>query len=249
MKVIHLVFVLVATAFWGQPVWSQTQQQTVLITGANRGIGLEMAKQFDSAGFVVIGTARKPDQAAELKALGVRVEALDVTSSASVAALANTLKGVKLDVLINNAGVSGHRADSFAKTDFDAIAMTFDVNSIGPMRVTQALLDNLLAGDAKTVVQISSVMGSIERNSGGYYGYRASKTALNMLNSSLAQELAGEGFTCVVLHPGWVRTRMGGAGAAIDAQTSVAGLVTVINDLTPADNGKFYDYQGASIPW
>ncbi|QFU77929.1 SDR family oxidoreductase [Halioglobus maricola] len=222
---------------------------TVLVTGANRGIGLEMVKQMKARGLDVIGTARKPAEADELRATGARVEQLDVTDADSLAALAETLKGVKIDMLVNNAGVGGQAPESFRDTDFAAIDWTFEVNTLGPMRVTQALIDNLDAGQQKTVVHISSVMGSIEKNRGGYYGYRASKAALNMMNKSLAQELGKEGYTCVVMHPGWVQTRMGGPDAAITAEVSVKGMLDVFAGLSPDDNGRFYDYQGESIPW
>jgi NAD(P)-dependent dehydrogenase (short-subunit alcohol dehydrogenase family) len=222
---------------------------TVLITGANRGIGLEMARQLEARGMHVIGTARKPADAEALKATGARVEQLDVTDADSIAALAKRLEGVKIDMLVNNAGIAGHIAGSFEETDFTQIERTFAVNTLGPMRVTQALLPNLEAGRHKTVVQISSRMGSIGQNSGGYYGYRASKTALNMMNSSLALELGSRGFTCVVMHPGWVKTDMGGEGADITPEESVKGLLDVFAGLTPEDNGKFYNYQGEEIPW
>ena len=117
------------------------------------------------------------------------------------------------------------------------------------MRVTQALLPNILAGSGKTVIQISSTMGSIANNSGGYYGYRASKAALNMLNSSLALELADRGITSVVMHPGWVQTRLGGENAAITVEDSVTGMMQVIAGLGPEDSGRFLDYQGEELPW
>jgi NAD(P)-dependent dehydrogenase (short-subunit alcohol dehydrogenase family) len=222
---------------------------TILITGANRGIGLELASQYKARGFKVIGTARKPEQATELEALGVQVEALDVTDSESVAALASRLDGIALDILINNAGISGYNAASFQEFDFDQVMPSFDVNSLGPMRVTQALYKSLAKGSGKKVVHISSTMGSIAQNRGGYYGYRASKAALNMFNKSLAMELGPEGFISVVLHPGWVRTRMGGDGAQLSTQESVTGMVSVIEQLKPASNGHFYDYQGKELPW
>ena len=228
---------------------SAATAMTVLITGANRGIGLEMVKQMKARGFNVIGTARKPEQADELRATGVRVEQLDVTDAESLAGLASRLEGVSIDMLVNNAGVGGQAPTRFRDTDFAAMDTTFAVNSLGPMRVTQALLDNLEAGRQKTVIQISSVMASIAGNHGGYYGYRASKVALNMMNKSLALELGKQGFICVVVHPGWVRTRMGGAGAAISTEQSVSGLMEVFAGLGPEDNGLFYDYQGKAIPW
>ncbi|GAB5453259.1 MAG: SDR family oxidoreductase [Halioglobus sp.] len=226
---------------------AEAARETVLITGANRGIGLELARQFTARGYEVIGTARKPEAARELRELKVRVEPLDVADSASVKALAKALAGVPIDVLINNAGMSGHNAATFEETDFDQLAMTFEVNSFGPMRVTQALLPNLALGEGKTVAQMSSVMGSIAGNQGGYYGYRASKTALNQLNMSLSKELGGRGYTCVVLHPGWVQTRMGGESAPVATEDSVAGLIAVIEGLDRDDNGRFIDYQGKEI--
>jgi NAD(P)-dependent dehydrogenase (short-subunit alcohol dehydrogenase family) len=222
---------------------------TALVTGANRGIGLELVRQLSARGYKVIGTARDPEEATELNATGALVVPLDVTDSSSVRAMAQALEGQKIDLLINNAGIMGHNAKSFEETDFDKVITTFDVNSLGPMRVTQALLPNLLAGDGKTVVQISSTMGSIANNSGGYYGYRSSKSALNMLNKSLALELAELGITSVVLHPGWVQTRLGGANAAITTQESVVGMIKVITGLGPEDNGRFLDYKGDELPW
>jgi NAD(P)-dependent dehydrogenase (short-subunit alcohol dehydrogenase family) len=185
-KLCYLVIFVLATGLSGVKVTAGEESMTVLITGANRGIGLELARQLKDSGYRVIGTARKPEKATALNALGVRVVQLDVTDKASVAAMAESLGETPIDLLINNAGIGGHMGESFAETDFDQIGWTFDVNSIGPMRVTQALLPNVMASSAKTVVHISSIMGSIANNSGGYYGYRASKTALNMLDSSLA---------------------------------------------------------------
>lgn len=222
---------------------------TALITGANRGLGLEFATQLKAQGYNVIGTARKPAKATALKALGVLVLPLDVTDSASVQALAEALKGQPIDLLINNAGVSGHDAPSFAETDIDELAFTFDVNSLGPMRVTQALLDNVAGSSEKRVIHISSIMASIEKNWGGAYGYRASKTALNMLNSSLAKELSKDGITSVVLHPGWVKTDMGGETAPVEIVDSIAGMLSVIGALKPGDTGRFIDYQGQTVPW
>lgn len=248
-RTLFTLLVLVSTLVAGPALAALDKNTTALVTGANRGIGLELATQLKALGVNVIGTARKPADAAELNALGVQVEQLDVADVASVAALAERLKGVKLDLLINNAGVGGQSANTLAELDFEQMAAVFDINSIGPLRVTQGLLPNLMAGSGKTVVQVSSVMGSIAQNGGGYYGYRASKTALNMLNKSLSVELGKQGFTCVVVHPGWVKTRMGGAAAPVEVPDSVAGLLTVIAGLTTQDNGRFVDFQGNEIPW
>ena len=249
LKNIFLSALLLFTAAGYSSVASAEVSMTVLVTGANRGIGLELVRQMRARGHQVIGTARKPEQAMELKETGARVVQLDVTDSNSIRAMAEQLKGQRIDLLINNAGMLGHNAQSFAETDFDQVLATFDVNSLGPMRVTQALLPNILAGSGKTVIQISSTMGSIANNSGGYYGYRASKAALNMLNSSLALELADRGITSVVIHPGWVQTRLGGENAAITVEDSVTGMMQVIAKLGPEDSGRFLDYQGEELPW
>ena len=249
LKNIFLSALLLFTVAGYSSVASAEVSMTVLVTGANRGIGLELVRQMRARGHQVIGTARKPEQAMELKETGARVVQLDVTDSNSIRAMAEQLKGQRIDLLINNAGMLGHNAQSFAETDFDQVIATFDVNSLGPMRVTQALLPNILAGSGKTVIQISSTMGSIANNSGGYYGYRASKAALNMLNSSLALELADKGITSVVIHPGWVQTRLGGENAAITVEDSVTGMMQVIAKLGPEDSGRFLDYQGEELPW
>lgn len=222
---------------------------TVLITGANRGIGLEYARQFEARGYRVIGTARNPDEASELAAVSDRVEQLDVTDPASVAALAEQLKDVPIDILINNAGMLDRSDSSVEKVDFAMMERTFAVNTFGPLRVVQALLPNLRAGERKLIVNMSSQMGSIANSSGGTYAYRASKTALNQLNRGLSIELGGEGFICVVLHPGWVATDMGGASATYTPAQSVTGLIEVIEGLDATDNGRFYDLKGAELPW
>jgi NAD(P)-dependent dehydrogenase (short-subunit alcohol dehydrogenase family) len=221
----------------------------VLVTGANRGLGLEFVKQLQAKGYELIGTARSPEEAKELKATGARVEQLDVTDADSVAALAERLEGVPIDILINNAGMLNRSDSSLDTLDFDVMERTFQVNSMGPLRVTQALLPNLRAGNKKTVVSITSRLGSIELSNGGLYSYRASKTALNQINKGMSVELAPEGFTCVVMHPGWVRTDMGGENATLTKAESIDGMLTVIEGLTPESTGKFFNYDGAPLPW
>ena len=223
--------------------------QTVLITGANRGLGLEYAQQFSERGYTVIGTARNPEAATELARVADRVEQLDVADPASVAALAERLDGVPIDILINNAGMFDRNDVTIDAVDFGTMEQTFAVNTFGPLRVTQALLPNLRAGKARLIISMSSQLGSIENSNGRWYAYRASKTALNQFNKIWSVELASDGFTCVVLHPGWVRTDMGGPNASYSPEESVAGLVNVIEALTPEDNGGFYDFQGNPIPW
>lgn len=223
---------------------------TVLITGANRGIGLEFARQFTEKGYRVIGTARTPDEAHELHDLDVRIVQLDVTDEDSLEAMAADLQGTAIDILINNAGIGGQFADKLTEVDIDKVARTVDVNSLGPMRVTSALYDNLHSGEGRTVIQITSIMGSIELNDrGGFYGYRMSKAALNMFNRSLSHELGDEGFICIVLHPGWVQTDMGGEQAPLTPEESIGGMIKVIEGLDVGDNGRFYDYTGKELPW
>jgi NAD(P)-dependent dehydrogenase (short-subunit alcohol dehydrogenase family) len=223
---------------------------TVLITGANRGLGYEFARQYAAAGWTVIGTARDPDEAAELKAItGVRVEQLDVADAASMEALAKRLDGVAIDLLINNAGVGGG-AGRIGDLDLERVERILMVNAIGPMRVTQALLANLRAGQRKTVVNISSGLGSIEGNrGGGSTGYRESKAALNMFTRTIAGELRGEGFIAIAMSPGWVKTDMGGENANLEPETSIAGMRKVIAGLTPEQSGRFWSWDGEQVPW
>jgi len=222
---------------------------TWLITGANRGIGLELARRVGMRGDKVIGCTRDPASSGHLAELNVQVEQLDVTDPASVAGLARRLSGTPIDVLVNNAGVTGTRG-RLAELDFDLAQKVLAVNTIGPVRVTQALLPNLRAGADKRIVEITSLMGSIGDNrSGGVYAYRMSKAALNMFNSCLAVELGPEGFTCVVLNPGWLRTRLGGQHAPLSVEEGVDGLLKVIDGLTVADNGRFYNHDGRALPW
>jgi NAD(P)-dependent dehydrogenase (short-subunit alcohol dehydrogenase family) len=224
-------------------------ETTVLVTGANRGIGLEYARQLSAKGYKVIGTARAPERAKDLAAVADRVEQLDVADPASVAALAERLDGVAIDILINNAGIFDRRDETIDKVDFDVMAQTFAVNTMGPLRVTQALMPNLRAGERKVVIGMSSGLGSIENSSGRWYAYRSSKAGLNMVNKILSQELGEQGFIFTVLHPGWVQTDMGGPNATYTPEQSVAGLVEVIEGLGPDNNGGFYDFQGETIPW
>ena len=223
--------------------------QTVLITGANRGLGLEFARQLHAAGAVVIGTARKPDSANDLKSLGVRVEQLDVTDAQSVAALAAKLEDAPLDVLLNNAGIFPNRG-SFEGEDPAEALRVFDVNTIGPMRVTQALLPNLRGGDRKLVMNMSSGLGSIANNGrGSSAAYRSSKSALNMLTKTMAMDLDSEGFIFVAMSPGWVRTDMGGERAQLSPEESVSGMLGVLAPLTPADSGRYLSHDGKELPW
>jgi len=223
--------------------------KTYVVTAANRGLGLEFARQLHARGAKVIATARNPDAAEELRGLGLRVEPLDVGDDHSTARFAETLAGEPVDVLINNAGV-GVRSRPLEDVDFGDMQTFYEINTIGPLRVTRALLPSLRAGAGKKVVNVTSRMGSIEDNgSGRAYEYRCSKAALNMATKSLALDFGGEGFVCVVLHPGWVQTDMGGNGAPVKPEDSISGMLRVIDRLGPDYNGEFLDFTGESVPW
>ena len=222
---------------------------TILVTGANRGIGLALARYFHQHGFSVIATARKPNEALELKTIGVETLQLDITDPASIAALKSDLSGRPIDILLNNAGIKGHSATALDDLDIEQLKTTFDVNSLGALRVIQALMPNLKIGTQKTVVNMSSRMGSIADNTGGAIGYRASKAALNNFNKSLSIEFSEQGFVFVVLHPGWVRTDMTSDRATYSTDESAEALFELITGLSQSDNGRFYDLHGESIAW
>jgi NAD(P)-dependent dehydrogenase (short-subunit alcohol dehydrogenase family) len=228
-------------------------RRTGLITGANRGLGLEFARQYRAAGWQVIATARQPEAAEDLKALGegVRIVPLDVTKPESVAALKASLGHQPIDLLINNAGQGvGLKGGSLAELKIEEFESVVEVNTLGPVRVTQALLPNLRAGKGKMIVGISSGLGSIAENrEGGFYGYRESKAALDMFMRSLAAELKPDGFICVSLIPGWVKTDMGGPNAPLTPEESVTGMRKVLDGLKPENTGQFWSYKGSQVPW
>jgi NAD(P)-dependent dehydrogenase (short-subunit alcohol dehydrogenase family) len=222
---------------------------SVLITGANRGIGLEFARQYAHDGWEVIATCRAPEAAGELKALNVQVAPLDVSDFAAIAALADALSGRPLDVLINNAGTYGG-PQGFGEVNIPEWDYVLRVNAMGPLKMMEAFAPHLQAGQRRVVASVTSRMGSIDDNtSGGAYAYRSSKAALNAVNKSLSIDLRPRGITCVVLHPGWVRTAMGGAGALITPQQSVTGMRRIIDGATPSHSGRFFNYDGQEIPW
>jgi NAD(P)-dependent dehydrogenase (short-subunit alcohol dehydrogenase family) len=224
---------------------------TYFLTGATRGIGLEFARQLSKRGkdAVIIATARDPEKQTELSRLVHEVLPLDVADPASIEKLPALLKDRPIDVLINNAGVSSDQRSVTGLT-MEELQRVFAINSFGPLLVSRAVLPNLKAGSRKVIFNISSQLASITNNKGGSsYAYRASKTALNQLTVSLSAELADGGFTCVVAHPGWVRTDMGGANATLSPEESVTSLLKVIDGLTSKDTGKFYNYDGGTLPW
>jgi NAD(P)-dependent dehydrogenase (short-subunit alcohol dehydrogenase family) len=251
--------ILAALLFFGLAGIAQAQsetgqlrpedQRTVLITGANRGIGLEMARQYSMAGWRVIGTAREPDSAEALRGNAAQVLQLDVTDPSSVSRLASDLGESPIDVLINNAGIQPLMW-KLHEVDFDVFERALAVNTTGPVRVTQALLPNLRLGELRKVINITTNLSSIAENTdGGFYGYRESKAALNMFTKSLAAELGPEGFTCIVLHPGWVKTDLGGPQAPLQVEESVRGMLRVIEGLSPSDNGTFWTFDAKKMAW
>ncbi|MGP1397758.1 MAG: SDR family oxidoreductase [Inquilinaceae bacterium] len=225
---------------------------TALITGTNRGIGLEFVRQYAADGWTVIAGVRDPDKADALDDVAgdVSVASLDVADPASVGILAARLEGVGIDLLINNAGVMGPRPVALGSLDYGAWQQVMAVNALAPMRVAEAFLPHLRAGSGRRIATVSSRMGSIgDNSSGGSYIYRSSKAAVNAAMKSLALDLAGEDIAVVILHPGWVRTDMGGPNASVAIPDSVTGMRRVIDGLTPATTGRFVNYDGSAIPW
>jgi NAD(P)-dependent dehydrogenase (short-subunit alcohol dehydrogenase family) len=229
---------------------------SALITGANRGIGLEFAKQYLADGWRVYATCRDPNSASELRQLAdksgdkLRILALNVTDPASVKAAAAELNGQAIDLLLNNAGVGGVRGQTIGNIDYEAWAKVLDANTMGPMRVSEAFVDHVAQSKRKLIVTLTSGMGSIADNtSGGSVPYRSSKAAVNMVMRSLAIDLAPRGITCVVVNPGWVRTDMGGPHATQTTTESVTMLRRLIETLGPVQSGKFFNYNGREYAW
>jgi NAD(P)-dependent dehydrogenase (short-subunit alcohol dehydrogenase family) len=227
---------------------------TWFITGASQGIGLGLCKELLAAGQSVVGSCRNPDGARDLWELAsdfkssFRLVQLDVADENNIAKVAADFAGQKIDVLVNNAGVLLGASDSLLNLKFADVRKSFEVNTIAPMLVVKALLPALQRSTEPKIVNISTKMASLSDNtSGGYFAYRMSKSALNMFNRSLSFELPK--VTCLVLHPGWVQTQMGGQSAPIDTHESAQGLVKVIQGATLKDSGKFLDFQGRIVPW
>ena len=219
---------------------------TVMITGASRGIGHEFAGQYAAAGWRVLATCRDP---AKYHGAG-EVHPLDVTRADSVAVLSEKLAGEAIDLLINNAGIYGPRNEELGAIEFDAWEQVLRTNLLGPLRVARAFVGQVARSPEKKMVFISSKVGSIADNdSGGKYIYRSSKAALNMAVKSLSIDLWDRGITCILLHPGWVRTAMGGPAGTIDAETSVSGMRETIERAYSSDSGGFFNYDGRKLPW
>jgi NAD(P)-dependent dehydrogenase (short-subunit alcohol dehydrogenase family) len=226
-----------------------------VVTGTNRGIGLEFVRQLLGRGETVVATARQPEGAAELQAIRaghpdrLTVLPLDTRDDASVRAFAATAASEPVDVLINNAGMSGSKGP-IDELDLDAVREQFEVNTLGTLRVTLALLKAVRTGRGRKIINVSTERASLHNNtSGGRYPYRMSKVALNMATRSMAADLRPEGIACLMLHPGWVQTRMGGPDAPVPVPESVSGMLRLIDALTVEGSGRFLDYQGVEVPW
>lgn len=227
---------------------------TWFLTGATRGLGLEMTRQLAERGDTIFACARDPGRATELAALakahpGVIITALDVSSPPSVDRAAKELGGRSIDVLVNNAGVMGED-ETINELSWDELARVFQVNTFAPAMVTRALLPNLRAGRGRKAVNISSQLGSITNCASGFsYAYRASKAALNMLTASMAKDLVRDKITVVSICPGWNRTDMGGANAPLHPKDSMRMVIGVIDSLKGLDSGSFLTHEGKKSPW
>lgn len=232
------------------------ENKRALVTGANRGLGFEFTRQFAAEGWRIYAACREPASASELQRLAeasdgkIEILPLDVTDLATVKAAAAKLDGQAIDLLLNCAGIVGAPRQTIGNIDYASWANVLDVNTLGPMRVTEAFADCVARSERKLVVTITSGMGSLADNtSGGSIAYRSSKAAVNMVMRSLAIDLAPRGITCVLVNPGWVRTDMGGAAATLAPAESVAALMRLIKTLGPEQSGKFFHYDGREYAW
>lgn len=225
---------------------------TVLITGANRGLGLLFASQYAADGWRVIATCRNPQDASALQAVArnIEIHTLNVTDNEGIEGLATKYIGVPIDLLLNNAGVIGPDHHSFGDVDYAGWMDAFRTNAMAPLKMAECFVDNVAASDRKLIVSISSKLGSMSDNTdGGHYIYRSSKAALNAVHKSMTNDLASRGIASVIFHPGWARTDMGGPGAPVDPAESVASIRAIIDGLEIGDSGRFINYDGEPIDW
>lgn len=228
---------------------------TVLITGANRGIGLKLTEQFALDEWQVIACCRNPNEADQLQALAkeqaaIEIHALDVTNYAQMSDLAKQLSHRSIDILLSNAGIFGSKGVGFGDIDAREFQQVLEVNTIAPLMLVQNFVDHVAASNRKLVAVISSKVGSIADNSGGgVYAYRSSKTAVNQVVKCLSIDLADRGISVISLHPGWVQTEMGGPDAEITTGQSVSGLKQILQSAGMHQSGQFIEYDGNNIPW
>ena len=229
---------------------------SVLITGANRGLGFEFARQYLADSWRVFATCRDPVAADQLQHLAkssggkLSIVEMDVTDSVSVCKAAAQINDAAIDVMINSAGITGVSGQRPGHIDYDSWARVLNVNTMGPLRVLEAFVDHMTRGERKLAVSITSGMGSLGDNtSGGSIAYRSSKAALNMVMRSAAIDLVPRGIACVLVNPGWVKTDMGGPSATLTPQESVTAMRRLIEKLGPAQSGKFFHYDGSEYPW
>ncbi len=224
----------------------------ILVTGANRGLGFEFVKQYLVDGNYVIALSRKPEILQSLKDQlpdRLKILSVDLTDFETLEKCATELQGERIDILINNAGVFGEE-QSFENINFESWQKVMQLNVFVPTKIVQTFLPHVLNGKDKKIINITSRMGSIDDNtSGGYYIYRSSKTALNMVTKSLAVDLGKHGVTVIAMHPGWVQTDMGGNNAPLQPEESISGIRKVIENLKNSQNGKFLEFSGMELPW
>jgi NAD(P)-dependent dehydrogenase (short-subunit alcohol dehydrogenase family) len=229
--------------------------KTVLITGANRGIGFEHARAFIARAIHVYAAVRLPNDADELQALAkanpglITVLTYDAANPDSAAQLKTAVGNAPIDLLLANAGVMGGSKQSFGAVDVEDVLQLVRINSLAPLKLAESLADNIARSDRKLIAFQSSLMGSISDSSGGYYAYRVSKAALNMVAKGVSNDLKSRGVIVITMHPGWVKTRMGGAGAPLTVEQSVAGQQRLFDSLSMKNTGHFFNYDGKELPW
>lgn len=229
---------------------------TILITGSNRGIGLELVRTFADRNWHVLACCRRPQQAVELSAIAeesggrVAIHPLDVADSEQIRSLAETCGDLSIDILFNNAGIAGPSPQRFGPIDTGEWLETLRINTLAPYHMAVAFVEQVARSRRRIIATIGSQLGSIADNtSGGRYAYRTSKAAVHMVMKGLAVDLADRRITSVALHPGWVKTNIGGPQAPVSPAESAAGLYRVLATLTPEDSGKLWSWDGSQLPW
>ena len=234
---------------------------SMLVTGASRGLGLEMVRQFVGDGWRIYACCRTPDTATDLAALAaqsdgaITLHTLDVGKPAQIEALAQEFRGTPIDMLVNNAGLLGHTIEhmtpgAFGTVDYESWAEVLEINTMAPLRVAEAFVDHVAASEMKLMFFMSTHMGSItDLADGGLYPYRSSKAALNLVVKALSIDLAARGVRTLAVHPGWVSTDMGGPSAPVNKEQSIAGIRQVVANYGGGQTGCFYQYDGKELPW